>query len=175
MKTVKPVLIIFIISLLPFPVQAQNLAPIIAEAVIDAPLKEVWSAWTTGQGLKSWLAPHAEIEMKIGGVMRTNYNPEGKLGDPQTIENEVLSYEPGKMLSTRVKKTPENFPFSSSIRDMWTVLYFREITPNSTEIRVVGLGFSADEESQRMRTFFERGNEVTLQQLKNHFSMQTER
>jgi hypothetical protein len=30
--------------------------------------------------------------------MRTNYNPQGRLGDPQTIENVILSFEPRRML-----------------------------------------------------------------------------
>lgn len=59
----------------------QDTAPIVAEATIDAPTDSVWNAWATGAGLRSWLAPHAEIDLRVGGCMRTNYSPQGSLGD----------------------------------------------------------------------------------------------
>ena len=43
---------------------------------------------------------------------------------PQTIENVILSFEPRRMLSVRVAKAPENFPFPNAIRHTWTVVYF---------------------------------------------------
>jgi hypothetical protein len=102
--------------------------------------------------------------------MRTNYNAQGTLGDAQTIENAILSFEPGKMLSIRAVKKPEKFPFPNAIREMWTVLYFEPAGVDRTKVRVVGLGFSASEESQKKRAFFERGNATTLDQLRQHFS-----
>lgn len=102
--------------------------------------------------------------------MRTNHGAQGALGDPQTIENTILSFEPGKMLSITVAKTPKWFPFPNAIQQMWTVIYFGAAGPGRTQVRVVGLGFRPDEESQKMRAFFERGNARTLEQLQRHFS-----
>ena len=152
------------------PLQAQQTAVIVHGGIVDATLAEVWAAWNTTEGLKSWLAPHAEIDLRIGGLMRTNYNPEGLLGDEQTIENIVLSYEPMGMLSIKVKKTPAGFPFPNAIQNMWTNMYFEPAGPDQTHIRIVGLGFESNEESQRMRAFFDEGNAITLKQLQTHFA-----
>ena len=149
---------------------AQRTEPIVAEAVLAAPVDAVWAAWTTSDGLRSWLAPHAEIELRIGGLMRANYNAQGVLGDPQTIENAILSFEPKRMLSIKVAKTPRDFPFPNAIAAMWTVMYFEPIERDRTRIRVVGLGFQATDESQKMRAFFERGNAATVEQLQRHFA-----
>ena len=149
---------------------AQNTAPIVSETVVAAPVDAVWAAWTTSEGLRSWMAPHVTIDLRVGGLMRANYNAQGTLGDPQTIENIVLSFEPGRMLSIRVVKCPATFPFPNTIGEMWTVLYFEPVAADRTKLRVVGLGFTASEESQRMRAFFERGNATTLEQLRQHFS-----
>ena len=154
------------------PAAAQDLGPIVHEGIVEASLDKVWAAFTTSDGLRAWLAPHAEIDFRIGGLMRTNYNPQGRLGDPQTIENVILSFEPRRMLSVRVAKPPENFPFPNAIRQMWTVVYFEAAGPDRTTVREVSLGFGADEESQRMRAFFNQGNATTLAQLQKHFAAQ---
>jgi uncharacterized protein YndB with AHSA1/START domain len=149
---------------------AQDTSPLITEGLIDAPAEAVWRAWTTDEGLKSWLAPHVSMDLRVGGLMRTNYNTAGVLGDAQTIENTILSFEPERMLSIKVTKTPENFPFPRAVQDMWTVMYFEPNGESQTRVRVVSLGFGPDEESQRMRAFFERGNADTIEQLKRGLS-----
>ena len=151
-------------------VHAQDVGPITHEGVVEAPVEQVWAAFTTGEGLRSWLAPHAEIELRVGGLMRTNYNAQGQLGDPQTIENAILSFEPQRMISIKVSKAPANFPFPNAVRQMWTVLYFGSAGPSRTTVREVTLGFGTDSESQRMRDFFDQGNATTLSQLQRHFA-----
>ncbi|WP_438481819.1 SRPBCC family protein [Oleiharenicola lentus] len=141
---------------------------IVSEAIIDAPIAAVWTAWTTSDGLRAWVAPHAEIELRLDGLMRTNYDPKGKLGDPGTIENRILAYEPERLLVIRVAKAPEKFPFREKISDMWTVLHFKPVDGNKTHLRVVGLGFGTDEQSQKMKTFFQQGNDYTLVMLQKH-------
>lgn len=142
---------------------------ITTEGAVDAPVAEVWSAFATSEGLRSWMAPHADIDLRVDGLMRANYKPEGALGDGSTIVNKVLSFEPLRMLSMRVAKAPDDFPFPAAIQDMWTVIYFDALADAKTALRVVSMGFTADEESQRMKAFFERGNAFTLKKLQEKF------
>ena len=151
-------------------VRAQDVSPISHEGIVEASLEQAWAALTTSAGLRAWLAPHAEIELRVGGLMRTNYNPQGQLGDPGTIENMVLSFEPQRMISIKVAKPPANFPFPNAVREMWTVLYFSPAGPGRTNVREVTLGFGPDPESLRMRAFFNQGNATTLNQLQRHFA-----
>lgn len=144
----------------------QDTGAIVAEGIVESSVETVWEAWSTDRGLMSWLAPHASIDFRVGGAMRTNYDPAGSLGDSQTIENTILSFEPHRMLSLKVTKAPQNFSFPRAIHEMWTVMYFEPLAGSRTKVRVVSLGFSADDESQRMRAFFERGNLTTIEQLK---------
>ena len=72
---------------------------------------------------------HAEIELKIGGKMRTHYDAKGRIGDPNTIENRILSFEPKRMLSIQVTNPPEKFPFKDAVKNMWTVIYFDGCRP----------------------------------------------
>jgi len=140
----------------------------ITEGIIDAPLDAVWNAFATKEGQEAWNVAHAEIDLKIGGKMLTHYNPSGKIGDPNTIENVILAFEPKKMLTIKVGNPPEKFPFKEAIKHVWHVVYFEEVGPQRTRMRVVGLGYSADDESKQLRAFFEKGNGYTLKKLQEH-------
>ena len=71
---------------------------LVTEGMIGAPVDAVWAAFTTKEGQESWNVAHAEIDLKIGGKMRTHYDPAGRIGDPNTIENTILCFEPKRML-----------------------------------------------------------------------------
>ena len=124
------------------------------EAIVDAPLAEVWAAFTTKEGVESWMVAHGEVDLRVGGKMRTHYDPKGTLGDPNTIENTILSFEPMRMLSIKATKPPENFPFKKAIESMWSVVYFDELGPERTRVTCVGMGYGDDEESRKLREHF---------------------
>jgi uncharacterized protein YndB with AHSA1/START domain len=147
-----------------------DISPLNHDGIVEAPLTEVWNVWSTSEGLRQWMAPHAEIDLRVGGLMRANYNPDGQLGDSQTIVNTVLSFEPQRMISIKVVKTPDGFPFPNAITQMWSVIYFAAVDENKTAVREVSLGFSSDQESQQMRKFFDKGNSITMSELQRYFA-----
>lgn len=139
------------------------------EVVIAAPVKDVWAALTTKEGIESWMLPHAEIDLRIGGKMLTNYDPKGVIGDPNTIENTILSYEPERMFSIKATKPPENFPLKEAIKDMWSVIRLEPVDETHTRVMCTGMGYFEDEDSRKLRGHFEKGNAWTLQKLKERF------
>ena len=149
--------------------QAGNDKPVIHEGIVKGSVKEVWTAFTTKEGIQSWMVPIADIDLKVGGLMRTSYNPKGKIGDKGTIENTILSYHPHRMLSIRATKAPESFPFKNAIQKMWTVIYLTPVGENQTKVEVISMGFTEDEESQKMRKHFDFGNAYTLKKLQERF------
>jgi uncharacterized protein YndB with AHSA1/START domain len=149
--------------------RAQEDDQLVHEGIVRAPLDQVWAAYTTAAGLESWMVAHAEIELKIGGKMKTQYDPKGTVEDAHAIENTILSYEPMRMLSFKVTKAPRGFPFPRAITNMWTIVYFEAQGENATRVRGVSLGFGHDDESKRMREFFKPGNAVTLERLQKRF------
>ena len=143
---------------------------LVIEGVIEAPVAAVWAAFTTKEGQESWNVAHAEIELKVGGKMRTHYDPKGQIGDPNTIDNIILCFEPNRMLAIRVVDPPVSFPYKDAIKKMWTVLYFEDEGPSRTRLRLVGTGYGDDEESRKLRTFFDKGNSYTLKKLQEKFA-----
>ena len=136
------------------------------ETEVDAPVEEVWKAFTTGDGLKAWMAPIVDIHLTVGGKMRANYQKDGSLDDDNTIENTILSYDPPRMLSLKATKYPKNFPFVEAAKKTWSVFYFSKLSPTRTKVTVVGLGYTEDEQSQKMRAFFAGSNRYVLDKMK---------
>jgi len=170
---IKLPLLLLTIVCLPLAASAGGLGAddrLVHEGLVAAPSKDVWAALTTEEGQESWMVAHSELELKVGGLMRTHYDSKGKIGDPGTIENTIISYDPERMLSMRVTKTPAGFPFPNAVMRMWTVIYLEPAGPSATRVRFVGLGFGGDEESVKMRAFFDRGNAYTLKKLQERFA-----
>jgi len=142
--------------------------PQVTEGFINAPVAQVWRIFTTSEGFKATGVAHADVDLRIGGAIRTHYDPKGSLGDDGTIVNEILAYEPERMLTIRIKQAPANFPYRNAMKHTWTVIYF---TPSGemTHVRIVGLGYQDDPESLAMRKFFEQGNRQTLDHIAKPF------
>ena len=90
-------------------------------------------------------------------------------GDPETIVNEILAYEPERMLAIRVKQAPASFPNRAALAGTWTVLYFNPAGDNMTQVRIVGLGYDDSPQSQALRKFFEAGNRQTLDHIAKRY------
>jgi uncharacterized protein YndB with AHSA1/START domain len=140
---------------------ARAAEPVVTEGFINAPLTEVWRLFTTSEGFKTTSVAHAEVDLRIGGSIRTHYDATGVLGDPNTIVQEILAYEPERMLAIRARQVPADFPFKNAMRGTWSVIYLAP-AGSMTQVRIVGLGYGDDPESLAMRDFFEKGNRLTL-------------
>jgi uncharacterized protein YndB with AHSA1/START domain len=142
---------------------------VVNEGIVEAPVEAIWAAFTTKEGEESWNVAHAEIDLKVGGKMRTHYDPKGVIGDPNTIENTILAFEPNRLLVMQVANPPAKFPFKDAIRKMWTVIHFEEAGPGRTRLRIVGVGYGDDDESRKLRAFFDKGNDYTIKKLQAKF------
>ncbi len=165
----KPVRLIFFLCLF-ISMQAKALEEAdngreVFEMEIKANIKDVWLAFTTTEGLRLWVAPLVDIDFRVGGKWRANYNTKGRLGDETTIENTILSYDHQRMLSLKATTFPKDFPFVKAAQQSWSVFYFEPVSESKTKITVVGLGYTDSEQSQKMRTFFADANRYSLQQL----------
>ena len=147
---------------------AQGAEPQVTEGFVNAPVSEVWRIFTTSEGFKATGVAHADVDFRIGGSIRSHYDPKGTLGDPGTIVNEILAYEPERMLAIRIKQAPASFPYRNAMKSTWTVIYFVP-AGEMTQLRIVGLGYQDDPESVAMREFFEAGNRQTLDQIAKPF------
>jgi uncharacterized protein YndB with AHSA1/START domain len=140
------------------------------EGVVAAPIAEVWKIFSTSEGYKVLGPALAEVDLRLGGTIRSRYGADGTLGDDETIENTILAYEPPTMMALRITKTPASFPFKTAWKSTWTVLTLVPVDGGKTLLRAASLGFGADEESVAMRRFFEAGNQSVIANVQRHFA-----
>jgi len=140
------------------------------EGVVEAPIEEVWKVFATSEGYKALGPALAEVDLRIGGAIRSRYRDDGVLGDEETIENTILAYEPPTMMALRITKTPRSFPFKNAWKSTWTVITLAPVGRRKTLVRAASLGFGTDEESVAMRRFFEAGNQETIERVQRHFT-----
>ena len=165
-------LLAIVAALMPAVVNAQDRPDALSfvnEGTINAPIADVWNVWSTSEGYKAVGVALADVDLRVGGLIRSRYAADGTLGDEQTIENEILAFEPPRMIAFRIHKTPSNFPFKDAWKHTWTVVTLTALPDGRTHMRAASLGFGSDPESMAMRRFFERGNAQTLQMLTAHF------
>jgi uncharacterized protein YndB with AHSA1/START domain len=140
------------------------------EGAVDAPVSAVWDAFTTKDGIESWMTATGDVDLRIGGLLRTSYRAGADLNGDTAIHQSILSIDPGRMLSFRTVKSPADFPFAGAIASTWTVIYFDAMDDRRTRVTVRMVGIADDAESQKMRAFFERGNKATIDSLVKRFA-----
>lgn len=127
------------------------------EVVVDATLQEVWAAWTTSEGLRSFAAPIAVIDFRMGGLWEASYRLDAKMGDT-TIVNEIIGYVPIEMLAIRIRRTPPGFPHPEVAKQLWTVMQFQELEPKRVRVVISMCGWKEGPEWDAVYQLFEKGN-----------------
>ena len=134
--------------------------------VVNVALDAVWNAYTTKKGWESWATSIADIDFKINGVIKTNYNKEGKIGDDSTITLHIINYIPKRMLTLQAELT-KNFPefMKEDEKDLFNMILFEKIAPSKTKIISYGIGYKKNEKYKSLMKFFIQGNEQSYLNL----------
>jgi uncharacterized protein YndB with AHSA1/START domain len=69
------------------------------DVVVDAPVSDVWKAWTTEEGVTSFLAPACAVDLRVGGVYEMYFLPGGEPGQRGGEGCRILAIDSEKMLS----------------------------------------------------------------------------
>jgi uncharacterized protein YndB with AHSA1/START domain len=107
--------------------------------VVRAPVDRVWQAWSTPDGLATFFAPKAVIELKTFGKFEILHNPSAAPGLRGAEDNRILAVQPGRMLVT-TWDAPPNLP---EIRAQRTALIIT-LAPrgdSSTLVTIANTGF----------------------------------
>jgi len=150
--------------------EAQPLAPdIVVTKVINAPVAEVWKAWTTVDGIESFFAPKAaKVEPWPGGAFELWFGvnqPEGTRGSEGC---KVHSVRPMEQLVFEWN-APPTIP---AIRPLRTLVYldFKPLPDNRTEVTLRNFGYGEGEDWAKAKAYFARAWPAVMDNLEKRFT-----
>jgi uncharacterized protein YndB with AHSA1/START domain len=131
------------------------------EVTVPAPLDEVWGAFTTTDGLATWLWRDTRVDARPGGDWLVIF--------PQsTGGGTILSLTPKTQLVIAAL-APDKFPTVRKTRTRAT-FEFAGVTPRSTRVTLVQTGWQTGEEWDAAYEYLADGNAELLTQLYQRFA-----
>jgi uncharacterized protein YndB with AHSA1/START domain len=138
------------------------------EITVTAPVSTVWEAWTTREGVTTFFAPQANVELFIGGRYEMLFDPEAPAGSQGGEGLRILSYLPEEMLSFEWN-APPRFPSVRGERT-WVVVQFEPEQGDSTRVTLTHLGWREGEAWDQVYDYFLHAWDIVLGRLAYRFS-----
>jgi len=129
----------------------------------------VFDAFATTDGFTSWAVPLARVDMRVGGIVETNYNAEAKFGSRDNIKNMVVAYIPGRLMVLRNVQAPRTFVHPELFQRTVTIIEFVAIDDGHTRVTITNSGYGPGPDFDRIYKMFEWGDAYTLAGVKRRF------
>ena len=133
---------------------------LVIEVTVPAPIGEVWKAFTTSEGLSTWLTPGAVVDLREGGEWTAHF-PGGSTGG-----GTILSFVPRKELVLSAL-APDKFPTVRATRTRAKFSF--EAKGDSTVVRLTQTGWKDGEEWVKAYEYLTVGNAQLLATLHHRF------
>lgn len=139
-----------------------------AEITVEAPVADVWRAWTTAAGIATFFAPEGRVDLRVDGSYDVWFNPRGKPGERGAERMRILDVEPLERF-VFTWNAPPSIP---AIREKRTVvvLDFAPAGEHRTALRFTELGWGDGPDWDRAYDYFDHAwGAVVLPSLVHRF------
>jgi uncharacterized protein YndB with AHSA1/START domain len=138
------------------------------QGIVKAPIADVWKAWTTREGVRSFFAPDANIEMRPGGLYEMHMNPFAEPGMRGADDMRVMAVQEPTMLTFTWNAPPSN----PEIRKQRTLVIIRlkPIDDASTEVTIHHVGWGDGGKWDEAYAYFDRAWGNVLRNLQKRFT-----
>jgi uncharacterized protein YndB with AHSA1/START domain len=137
------------------------------EVLIDATLDQAWAAWTTREGIISFLAPDAQIEPRVGGAFQIHFDPLAEPGLKGADDMRYMALQPMRMLSFDWS-APPSLPEARKQRT-FVVLRFEPVGGRQTRLILTHVGWGDGGEWDKAFTYFDRAWGTVFADLQKRF------
>lgn len=69
------------------------------EIRVEAPARDVWKAWTTDEGIRSFFAPNCNVELRVDGPYEILFDPDAAPGARGAEGMRIVAFQPEEMLA----------------------------------------------------------------------------
>ena len=144
-----------------------NEKAILAEVKVNADLEDVWDAWTTEKGIKTFFAPACKVDLRPDGMYEVYFNPGSPPGERGGEGLRVMSILPMKMFSF----TWNAPPILPEVRGQRTHVVVRFVPEEGgTRVTLYHDGWGSGGEWDKAFEYFQKAwKEVVLPRLKYRF------
>jgi uncharacterized protein YndB with AHSA1/START domain len=140
-----------------------------ADLTVEAPVAEVWKAWTTDEGIATFFAPEGHVDLRVDGTYDVWFDPKGKPGERGAEGMRILGIEPMKRFAF-TWNAPQTIPAIRGQRTM-VILDFAEAGSRTTRLRFTELGWGDGPDWDRAYAYFEHAwSAVVLPRLLHRFA-----
>ena len=133
--------------------------PVIRHSIVlEESVERVWDLCTTAKGLQSWATPNAEVDLRIGGTISSNFKVGAAIGEPGTIVTEIISLIPDVEIVLRddlvhlltmggqfkwLDLYPQAFltELETNGDDLLTTVRFEAVAENRTRLTLFSFGY----------------------------------
>jgi uncharacterized protein YndB with AHSA1/START domain len=135
------------------PLFADSARRIEREAVVRAPRAEVWKAWSSEEGIKTFFAPDANVELMPGGAYEMLFDMSEKPGLRGGETNKIIAFEPERMLLFSWNAPPK----FGALRNEHTyvLLRFDDAPGRGTRVRLTHFGWREADEWNAIYDYFD--------------------
>jgi uncharacterized protein YndB with AHSA1/START domain len=137
------------------------------EVVVAAPIEAVWQAWTTRAGIRTFFAPDAEIDARVGGAFHIHINPFAEPGMKGADDMRYMALQPPTMLSFDWN-APPSLPEVRAQRT-FVVVRLAPVDAKSTRVSLHHTGWGTGGQWDDTYTYFDRAWGTVLGNLKKSF------
>ena len=131
------------------------------EVAVPTSLDDVWAAFTTPEGLSTWLWRDVRVDARPGGDWLAIF--------PQsTGGGTIVSLTPKKQIVISAL-APDRFPVVRATRTQ-AIFEFAAVSPTSTKVTLVQTGWKSGAEWDAAYTYLADGNAQLLEQLYQRFA-----
>ena len=134
---------------------------------VKANVDEVWKAWTTTEGVKTFFAPDANVQLRVDGPYEIYMNPFAESGMKGADGMRIIAFQDKKMLIF-TWNAPPSLP---ETRKQPTVVIVRFISRGDvlTDVTLHHIGWAEGGESDKAYDYFVKAWPSVLKNLKKRF------
>ena len=145
--------VLILLVLVSSPLLADSARRIEREVIVSAPRAEVWNAWASVDGVKTFFAPDAKIELAPGGAYEILFDMSQPPGLRGGEGNRVIAFEQPRMLLFSWNAPPK----FGALRDerTYVLLQFDDASGGGTRVRLTHFGWRNSAEWKPVFEYFE--------------------
>ncbi len=140
------------------------------DITVNTGISDVWNAWTTKEGIKSFFAPDCKIEIRVDGkyeILFLSDAEDGKRGSEGCV---ILGIQKNKLLSFSWNAPPELQ--EARKQKTFVIIRFTEVDNNHTKVDLTHIGWGEGGEWDAAYDYFKRAwLKVVLPRLKYRFDV----